>query len=108
MREIRRRTRGAGAFPDGQSASNLAAARLRHIAGTKWAQMRKAFANYRFSGNDAVPATIAAEMGHADVAMTLNTYSQKVKHLGISWAEIKFPLMRPSGPNVVDFKNRAS
>ena len=35
MREIRRRTRVVGAFPDGQSALNLAAARLRHIAGTK-------------------------------------------------------------------------
>ena len=36
MREIRCRTRVVGAFPDGQSALNLAAARLRHIAGTKW------------------------------------------------------------------------
>lgn len=34
-REIRRRTRVVGAFPDGQSAVMLAAARLRHIAGTK-------------------------------------------------------------------------
>jgi len=31
---IRRRTRVVGAFPDGNSALNLAAARLRHIAGT--------------------------------------------------------------------------
>ena len=36
MREIRRRTRVVGAFPDGQSCLNLAAARLRHIAGTQW------------------------------------------------------------------------
>jgi putative transposase len=36
LREIRRRTRVVGAFPDGQSALNLAAARLRHIAGTTW------------------------------------------------------------------------
>ena len=34
MREIRRRTRVVGAFPDGNSCLNLAAARLRHIAGT--------------------------------------------------------------------------
>ena len=34
LREIRRRTRVVGAFPDGQSALTLAAARLRHIAGT--------------------------------------------------------------------------
>ena len=35
MREIRRRTRVVGAFPDGQSCLNLAAAGLRHIAGTQ-------------------------------------------------------------------------
>jgi hypothetical protein len=39
-REIRRRTRVVGAFPDGQSALNLAAARLRHIAGTAWSTKR--------------------------------------------------------------------
>jgi len=36
MREIRRRTRVVGNFPDGNSAVMLVAARLRHIAGTKW------------------------------------------------------------------------
>ena len=36
MREIRRRTRVVGNFPDGKSAVMLVAARLRHIAGTKW------------------------------------------------------------------------
>ena len=36
MREIRRRTRVVGCFPDGNSALMLVAARLRHIAGTKW------------------------------------------------------------------------
>src|SRR5215472_13432117 len=40
LREIRRRTRVVGAFPDGQSALNLAAARLRHIAGTAWSTKR--------------------------------------------------------------------
>ena len=40
MREIRRRTRVVGAFPDGQSCLNLAAARLRHIAGTQWSMRR--------------------------------------------------------------------
>jgi putative transposase len=40
IREIRRRTRVVGAFPDGQSALNLAAARLRHIAGTRWSTRR--------------------------------------------------------------------
>jgi transposase-like protein len=40
LREIRRRTRVVGAFPDGQSALKLAAARLRHIAGTAWSTKR--------------------------------------------------------------------
>lgn len=40
MREIRRRTKVVGAFPDGQSCLNLAAARLRHIAGTQWSTRR--------------------------------------------------------------------
>ena len=34
IREVRRRTRVVGAFPDGQSALMLVAARLRHIAAT--------------------------------------------------------------------------
>ena len=40
MREIRRRTRVVGAFPDGQSALMLVAARLRYVAGTKWGMRR--------------------------------------------------------------------
>jgi len=36
MREIRRRTRVVGCFPDGQSALMLVAARLRHIQSTRW------------------------------------------------------------------------
>jgi putative transposase len=40
MREIRRRTRVVGSFPDGRSALMLVAARLRHIAGTRWGTKR--------------------------------------------------------------------
>ena len=36
MKEVRRRTRVVGAFPDGESALMLVGARLRHVAGTKW------------------------------------------------------------------------
>jgi putative transposase len=39
-REIRRRTRVVGSFPDGHSALMLVAARLRHIAATKWGTKR--------------------------------------------------------------------
>ena len=36
MKEIRRRTRVVGSFPDGYSAIMLVGARLRHISTTKW------------------------------------------------------------------------
>ena len=45
MREIRRRTRVVGAFPDGNSALMLVAARLQHVAATKWGER---YANHRF------------------------------------------------------------
>ena len=40
MREIRRRTRVVGSFPDGQSALMLVAGRLRYIASSKWGTRR--------------------------------------------------------------------
>jgi putative transposase len=40
MREIRRRSRVVGCFPDGNSALMLAAARLRYISGTRWGTRR--------------------------------------------------------------------
>ena len=39
-REIKRRTKPIGAFPDGNSALMLACARLRHVAGTEWGHKR--------------------------------------------------------------------
>ncbi len=38
-REIRRRTRVVGSFPDGNSALMLVCARLRHAAGTQWGNL---------------------------------------------------------------------
>lgn len=40
MREIKRRTRVVGVFPDGNSALMLVCARLRYVAGTKWGLKR--------------------------------------------------------------------
>ncbi len=39
-REIRRRTKVVGTFPDGNSALMLVCARLRHVAGTQWSSKR--------------------------------------------------------------------
>ena len=39
-REIKRRTKAIGAFPDGNSALMLVCARLRHVAGTQWGTRR--------------------------------------------------------------------
>ena len=39
-REIKRRTRVVGTFPDGESALMLVCARLRHVAGTQWGVKR--------------------------------------------------------------------
>ena len=39
-REIKRRTKAIGAFPDGQSALMLVCARLRHVAATNWGSRR--------------------------------------------------------------------
>ena len=41
MRELRRRTRVVGAFPDGQSALMLCCARLRHIETKSWSESRR-------------------------------------------------------------------
>ncbi len=40
LREVKRRTKVVGAFPDGESALMLTAARLRHVASSKWSTKR--------------------------------------------------------------------
>ena len=40
MREVKRRTKVVGAFPDGHAALMLSSARLRHVAGTRWGTRR--------------------------------------------------------------------
>ena len=47
-REIHRRTRVVGSFPDGNSALMLVCARLRHVAGTQWGN--KKYMNMKHRG----------------------------------------------------------
>ena len=58
LREVRRRTRVVGAFPDGQSALMLVAARLRHIAGSRWGT--RAYLNMELFKELSQEETIAA------------------------------------------------
>jgi transposase-like protein len=54
LKEVRRRTRVVGAFPDSQSALMLVAARLRHMAGTTWGE-RKYLEMGHLLGNTELP-----------------------------------------------------
>ena len=47
-REIKRRTKARGAFPDGQSALMLVCARLRHVAASEWGSKRYLNMNHLF------------------------------------------------------------
>lgn len=59
-REIRRRTRVVGCFPDGQSALMLVAARLRHVAATKWGTRRYLDMDRLRSGQESPEEIVAA------------------------------------------------
>ena len=56
IREIRRRTRVVGTFPDGNSALMLVCARLRHVAGTQWGS--KKYMNMRHLESKDLPDSI--------------------------------------------------
>lgn len=59
-REIKRRTKAIGAFPDGQSALMLVCARLRHVAGTQWGTKRYMNMNHLYNmALDTEPDNIA-------------------------------------------------
>jgi transposase-like protein len=71
MKEVRRRMRVVGAFPDGQSAPMLVAARLRHIAGTKWGTRRYLdMTRLRAPEEEAERSEAAAAGSPADYART--------------------------------------
>ena len=57
-REIRRRTRVVGCFPDGNAALMLVCARLRHITATKWGTRQ-----YRISKNSTKKEVLCKQRG---------------------------------------------
>ena len=73
MREIRRRTRVVGAFPDGNSALMLVAARLRHIAGTKWGTRKYLDMERLVAGRNAtIDFSGAQQMGESNGTQRVN------------------------------------
>ena len=65
-REIRRRTRVVGTFPDGNSALMLVCARLRHVASTQWGNRK--YMNMRH---------LEAAFSDPSIAGTVKSYAQK-------------------------------
>ena len=53
-REIRRRTRVVGTFPDGKSALMLVCARLRYVSGKEWGSKRYLCMKYLYETADGV------------------------------------------------------
>ena len=58
-REIKRRTKPIGAFPDGNSALMLVCARLRHVAGSDWGIKRYMNMDHLFEMIMELPETTA-------------------------------------------------
>ena len=62
------------------------------VRSLRWYAFRKLFASIRFACEDAVPGQIANDMGHTNIALTLNTYSEAMPHFGCKFEQLTFPL----------------
>ena len=59
-REIKRRTKAIGAFPDGQSALNIVCVRLRHVVAKNWGVRRYMNMDHLFKAEDDLLSDIIA------------------------------------------------
>lgn len=71
-REIKRRTRAIGAFPDGQRALMLVCARLRHLAGTQWRTKRYVNMDHLNHMEDDLQSDIIAGCQTAEIVFAKN------------------------------------
>ncbi len=60
----------------------------------RWYAFRKLFASMRYACEDAVPASVAGDMGHRDIALGLNTYAEVMPHFGCKFMDIQFPIIK--------------
>ncbi len=58
----------------------------------RWYAFRKMFASMRYACNGFVPGAVARDMGHTDVATSLNKYGEVMPHMGCKFEEVAFPL----------------
>jgi integrase len=58
----------------------------------RWYAFRKLFASIRYACEESVPGQIANDMGHTDIALTLNTYAEAMPHFGCKFEDVVFPL----------------
>jgi putative transposase len=89
MRETRRRTRVVGAFPDSQSCLNLAAARLRYIAGTAWST--KCYVNMQPSYQPRVMLTEAVPDKMCERFWTLPSGHYRQTLVALSISQLTWP-----------------
>lgn len=63
------------------------------VRNLRWYAFRKLFASMRYACEDAVPASVAGDMGHRDIALGLNTYAEVMPHFGCKFMDIQFPII---------------
>ena len=100
MREIRRRTRVVGAFPDGNSALMLVAARLRHIAGTKWGTRKYLDMSRLDELLKKLPANIRTEIRNSNFVAVLCAVAP-LKITVLSYIDPDLPSRPPPNPQKI-------
>ena len=80
-REIRRRTRAIGAFPDGNSALMLVCARLRHVAASEWGSKRYMDMEHLFKMEIEQPADMVIDIERMDIKIWIGDRQMELKKI---------------------------
>ena len=80
-REIRRRTRAIGAFPDGNSALMLVCARLRHVAASEWGSKRYMDMEHLFKMEIEQPAGMVIDIERMDIKIWIGDRQMELKKI---------------------------
>lgn len=80
-REIRRRTRAIGAFPDGNSALMLVCAKLRHVAASEWGSKRSMDMEHLFKMEIEQPADMVIDIERMDIKIWIGDRQMELKKI---------------------------